>query len=62
MKKNYLRVMVTLLLTSHFSLLTSTAQTAKSVLDKAAANITVKEGVKANFKMTGAWVTPAAPS
>lgn len=29
------------------------AQTAKSVLDKAAANITVKEGVKANFKMTG---------
>ena len=28
------------------------AQTAKSVLDKAAANITVKEGVKANFKMT----------
>lgn len=53
MKKNYLRVMVTLLLTFHFSLLTSTAQTAKSVLDKAAANITVKEGVKANFKMTG---------
>lgn len=29
------------------------AQTAKGVLDKAAANITVKEGVKANFKMTG---------
>lgn len=29
------------------------AQTAKSVLDKAAAHITVKEGVKANFKMTG---------
>lgn len=29
------------------------AQSAKSVLDKAAANITVKEGVKANFKMTG---------
>ena len=28
------------------------AQTAKSVLDKAAANITVKDGVKANFKMT----------
>lgn len=27
-------------------------QTAKSVLDKAAATITVKEGVKANFKMT----------
>ena len=31
----------------------SMAQTAKSVLDKAAANITVKEGVKANFKMNG---------
>jgi outer membrane lipoprotein-sorting protein len=31
----------------------SMAQTAKSVLDKAAANITVKEGVKANFKMMG---------
>ena len=29
------------------------AQTAKSVLDKAAANITVKEGVKANFRMVG---------
>ena len=29
------------------------AQTAKSVLDKAAAHITVKEGVKANFRMTG---------
>ena len=29
------------------------AQTAKSVLDKAAANIMVKDGVKANFKMTG---------
>ena len=29
------------------------AQTAKSVLDKAAANITVKSGVQAEFKMTG---------
>ena len=29
------------------------AQTAKSVLDKAAAHITVKEGVKVNFRMTG---------
>ena len=28
------------------------AQTAKSVLDKAAATVTVKEGVKANFKIT----------
>ena len=31
----------------------SMAQTAKSVLDKAAANITVKDGIKANFKMVG---------
>ena len=31
------------------------AQTAKDVLDKAAATITVKDGVKANFKMTGAF-------
>ena len=31
----------------------SIAQTAKSVLDKAAANITVKDGIKANFKMVG---------
>ena len=31
----------------------SMAQTAKSVLDKAAANITVKSGVQANFKMSG---------
>jgi outer membrane lipoprotein-sorting protein len=29
------------------------AQTAKSVLDKAAANITVKSVVQAKFKMTG---------
>jgi outer membrane lipoprotein-sorting protein len=29
------------------------AQTAKSVLDKAAANITVKSGVQVKFKMTG---------
>jgi outer membrane lipoprotein-sorting protein len=29
------------------------AQTAKNVLDKAAANITVKSGVQAKFKMTG---------
>lgn len=29
------------------------AQTAKNVLDKAAANITVKSGVKASFNMTG---------
>ena len=32
---------------------TTFAQTAKSVLDKAAANITVKSGVQAYFKMSG---------
>ena len=36
------------------------AQTAKSVLDKAAANITVKEGVKANFRMVFHATTPKA--
>ena len=41
-----------LFLTALFSTVTM-AQDAKSVLDKAAANITVKEGVKANFTMTG---------
>ena len=41
-----------LILTALFSTVTM-AQDAKSVLDKAAANITVKEGVKANFTMTG---------
>jgi len=35
-----------------FSLATY-AQSAKSVLDKAAATISIKSGVKANFKMTG---------
>ena len=41
-----------LILTALLSTVTM-AQDAKSVLDKAAANITVKEGVKANFRMTG---------
>ena len=36
-----------------FSPLSVSAQTAKSVLDKAAATVTMKEGVKADFKMTG---------
>lgn len=31
----------------------ASAQTAKSVLDKAASTVTMKEGVKADFKMTG---------
>ena len=46
-----------LILTALLSTVTM-AQDAKSVLDKAAANITVKEGVKANFTMT----MPVAPS
>ena len=36
-----------------FSPLNASAQTAKSVLDKAAATVTMKAGVKADFKMTG---------
>ena len=51
MKKNILRVMMMSLFAIN-SLFTASAQTPKSVLDKAAATITVKEGVKANFKMT----------
>ena len=51
MKKIILREMMMALFALN-SLFTASAQTPKSVLDKAAATITVKEGVKANFKMT----------
>lgn len=51
MKKKILSVMMMALFALN-SLFTASAQTPKSVLDKAAATITVKEGVKANFKMT----------
>ena len=37
----------------HLSFVEAQAQNAKSVLDKAAATVTMKEGVKADFKMTG---------
>ena len=37
----------------HLSFSVAHAQTATGVLDKAAATITMKEGVKADFKMTG---------
>ena len=50
------RSMVTGILLFHlftFSPLNASAQTAKSVLDKAAATVTMKAGVKADFKMTG---------
>ena len=53
MKTNIIRMTLTALFAINCSLFTATAQTAKSVLDKAAAHITVKEGVKANFKMSG---------
>ena len=51
MKKKILRVIMMALFALN-SLFTASAQTPKSVLDKAAATITVKEGVKANFKLT----------
>ena len=47
MKKICFLIVATLISAATF------AQTAKSVLDKAAANITVKSGVQAKFKMTG---------
>ncbi|WP_051651890.1 LolA-like putative outer membrane lipoprotein chaperone [Prevotella sp. P6B1] len=47
-----IRVAVVALFTMHCSLLTCYAQSAKTVLDKAAASITAQTGVKANFKMT----------
>ena len=53
MKTNMIKMAVTALFAIHCSLFTATAQTAKSVLDKAAASITVKDGVKANFRMSG---------
>lgn len=42
-----------ILLFHFFALSPLQAQTATSVLDKAAATVTMKEGVKADFKMTG---------
>ena len=51
MKTSIIRFTVTALLAINCSFL-AYAQTAKSVLDKAAASITAKQGVKANFRMT----------
>ncbi len=45
------------LITFVMSFVLASAQTAKEVLDKAAATITVKQGIKANFKMTGSMGT-----
>ena len=41
------------LITMALMIIGASAQTAKSVLDKAASTVTMKEGVKADFKMTG---------
>lgn len=46
----------------HFSLLTSLAQTAKEVLDKCAAAVSSKDGVKADFTMTSAQYGSASGS
>jgi len=51
MKNNILRLAATALFIFQCSFTTIYAQTAKSVLDKAAATITAPQGVKANFKM-----------
>ena len=48
------RILLSLLLIFHLSLITSTAQTAKEVLDKCAATVSAKDGVKANFTMSSA--------
>jgi len=52
MKISLIRMAVTALFAINCSQFTATAQTAQSVLDKAASAISVKEGAKANFKMT----------
>ena len=52
MKTSIIRFTVTALFAINCSLFTAYAQTAKSVLDKAASSITAKQGVKANFRMT----------
>jgi outer membrane lipoprotein-sorting protein len=52
MKKiGIMRMAVTALFAIHCSLFTASAQSAKSVLDKAAATVTAASGVKANFRM-----------
>ena len=48
------RFLLSLLLIFHLSLITSTAQTAKEVLDKCAATVSAKDGVKADFTMSSA--------
>ena len=50
--KKYLLISLSFII-CHLSFSEAQAQTAKSVLDKAAATVTMKDGVKADFKMTG---------
>jgi outer membrane lipoprotein-sorting protein len=52
MKISTIKVAAIALFAFHTSLFTANAQSAKRVLDKAAATITAPQGVKANFKMT----------
>ncbi len=52
MKVSIIRIAAIVLFTFQSSLFTANAQSAKSVLDKAAASVTVASGVKANFRMT----------
>ena len=52
MKVSIIRIAAIALFTFQSSLFTANAQSAKSVLDKAAASVTVASGIKANFRMT----------
>ena len=52
MKVSIIRIAAIALFTFQSSLFTANAQSAKSVLDKAAASVTVASGVKAHFRMT----------
>lgn len=52
MKVSIIRIAAIALFIFQSSLFTANAQSAKSVLDKAAASVTVASGVKANFRMT----------
>ena len=52
MKVSIIRIAAIALFTFQSSLFTANAQSAKSVLDKAAVSVTVASGVKANFRMT----------
>ena len=52
MKVSIIRIAAIALFTFQNSLFTANAQSAKSVLDKAAASVTVASGVKAYFRMT----------